>query len=102
MVHTVGLVLHPQRNSSPAIEAIIDWAATRSVTVLGLPDEVDRIDCSAVAVEVPELLDGAALLVSLGGDGTMLRSMRLIVGRKTPVLGVNLGRLGFLAEIDVD
>jgi NAD+ kinase len=102
MVHTVGLVLHPQRNSSPAIEAIIAWASSRNVTVLGLPDEVDRIDCSAVAVDVPELIERAALLVSLGGDGTMLRSMRLIAGRKTPVLGVNLGRLGFLAEIDVD
>ena len=102
MVHTVGLVLHPRRDSSPAIEAIIDWATTRHVTVLGLPDEVGRIDCSAVSVEVPELVERAALLVSLGGDGTMLRSMRLIAGRETPVLGVNLGRLGFLAEIDVD
>jgi NAD+ kinase len=102
MVHTVGLVLHPRRDSSPAIEAIIDWATTRQVTVLGLPDEVGRIDCSAVSVEVPELVERAALLVSLGGDGTMLRSMRLIAGRETPVLGVNLGRLGFLAEIDVD
>jgi NAD+ kinase len=42
------------------------------------------------------------LVVSLGGDGTMLRTMRLIFGRPTPVLGVNLGRLGFLAEIDVE
>src|SRR5689334_4648832 len=102
MVHTVGLVLHPQRDSSPAIETIINWATARKVTVLGLPDEVGRIDCSAVAVDVPELVERAALLVSLGGDGTMLRSMRLIAGRETPVLGVNLGRLGFLAEIDVD
>ena len=102
MVHTVGLVLHPRRDSSPAIEAIINWATTRHVTVLGLPDEVGRIDCSAVSVEIPELVERAALLVSLGGDGTMLRSMRLIAGRETPVLGVNLGRLGFLAEIDVE
>jgi NAD+ kinase len=102
MVHTVGLVLHPQRDSSPAIETIINWATARKVTVLGLPDEVGRIDCSAVSVDVPELVERAALLVSLGGDGTMLRSMRLIAGRETPVLGVNLGRLGFLAEIDVD
>src|SRR5689334_16126039 len=101
MVHTVGLVLHPRRDSAPAIDTIIKWAAARSVTVLGLPDEVGRIDCSAVSVEEPELVERAALMVSLGGDGTMLRSMRLIVGRPTPVLGVNLGRLGFLAEIDV-
>lgn len=101
VVHTVGLVLHPKRDSAAAIDTIIKWAANRDVTVLGLPDEVDRIDCSAVAVRADELVERAALLVSLGGDGTMLRTMRLIAGRQTPVLGVNVGRLGFLAEIDV-
>jgi NAD+ kinase len=49
-----------------------------------------------------ELVGRSDLLVSLGGDGTMLRTMRMLVGRdRTPVLGVNLGRLGFLAEVDV-
>jgi NAD+ kinase len=48
------------------------------------------------------MIERADLLVSLGGDGTMLRTMRLAAGPSTPVLGVNLGRLGFLAEIDVD
>jgi NAD+ kinase len=102
MVHTVGLVLHPRRDSKPAIDAIIDWARTREATVLGLPDEVDRIDCTAVAVEADELVSRASLVVSLGGDGTMLRSMRLLAGKPTPVLGVNLGRLGFLAEVSVE
>ncbi|GAA0739380.1 NAD(+)/NADH kinase [Dactylosporangium roseum] len=102
MVHTVGLVLHPRRDSKAAIEAIIDWAKAREVTVLGLPDEVDRIDCSAVAVSADDLVGRASLVVSLGGDGTMLRSMRLLSGKPTPVLGVNLGRLGFLAEISVE
>jgi NAD+ kinase len=100
-VQTVGLVLHPRRDSVSAIDTILAWAHERDVTVLGLRDEVDRIDCSAVAVDAPELVDRAGLLVSLGGDGTMLRTMRLVEGRKTPVLGVNVGRLGFLAEIDV-
>jgi NAD+ kinase len=47
------------------------------------------------------MVERAGLLVSLGGDGTMLRTMRLVEGRKTPVLGVNVGRLGFLAEVDL-
>ncbi|WP_433362901.1 NAD(+)/NADH kinase [Streptosporangium sp. CA-115845] len=102
MVKTVGLVLHPQRDSKVAIDTIVEWARARSVTVLGLPDEVGRIDCSAVSVDGATLVDRADLLVSLGGDGTMLRTMRLISGRRTPILGVNLGKLGFLAEIDVD
>ncbi|MET8003392.1 NAD(+)/NADH kinase [Nonomuraea glycinis] len=102
MVGTVGLVLHPRRDSKKAIDTILRWAAERGVTVLGLPEEVGRIDCSAVAVDADSLVERADLLVSLGGDGTMLRTMRLIAGRDTPVLGVNLGRLGFLAEIDVE
>jgi NAD+ kinase len=100
-VHTVGLVLHPRRDSAAAIDTILRWAKQRSVTVLGLYDEVDRIHCSAVAVDPTELVDRSQLLVSLGGDGTMLRTMRLAEGHKTPILGVNLGRLGFLAEVDV-
>jgi NAD+ kinase len=100
LVHTVGLVLHPRRDCGTAIDTIVGWARQREVTVLGLHDEVDRIDCAAVGVDPTELIDRSGLLVSLGGDGTMLRTMRLIEGRKTPVLGVNVGRLGFLAEID--
>jgi NAD+ kinase len=101
LVHTVGLVLHPERDSKTAIDTIIGWANQRAATVLGLRDEVARIDCSAVAVDPAELVERASLLVSLGGDGTMLRTMRLLDRRTTPVLGVNLGRLGFLAEVDV-
>ncbi|MEU8252322.1 NAD(+)/NADH kinase [Nonomuraea sp. NPDC048916] len=100
-IGTVGLVLHPQRDSAEAIDTILRWAGERGVTVLGLPKEVGRIDCSAVAVDAATLAARADLVVSLGGDGTMLRTMRLIAGLSTPVLGVNLGRLGFLAEIDV-
>jgi NAD+ kinase len=101
MVKVVGLVLHPRRDCGSAVDAIITWAASRDVTVLGLHDEVTRIDCTAVAVTADELVERADLLVSLGGDGTMLRTMRLAEGRGTPVLGVNVGRLGFLAEVDL-
>jgi NAD+ kinase len=101
MIKVVGLVLHPRRDCGAAIDAIVTWAATRDVTVLGLRDEITRIDCAAVPVDQDEMIERAGLLVSLGGDGTMLRTMRLVEGRKTPVLGVNIGRLGFLAEVDL-
>lgn len=101
MIKVVGLVLHPRRDCGSAINAIVKWATARDVTVLGLHDEINRIDCDAVAVDAEEMVERAGLLVSLGGDGTMLRTMRLVEGRKTPVLGVNVGRLGFLAEVDL-
>jgi NAD+ kinase len=96
----VGLVLHPRRDSSEAVQAILDWTGRRDATVVGLPGEVDRIGCDIEEVE-PDELAGLDLLISLGGDGTMLRALRLSQPTGVPVLGVNLGRLGFLAEIDV-
>jgi NAD+ kinase len=101
MIKVVGLVLHPRRDCGAAIDAIVAWAQRHDVTVLGLHDEISRIDCQAEAVTTEEMVERAGLLVSLGGDGTMLRTMRLVEGRKTVVLGVNVGRLGFLAEVDL-
>jgi NAD+ kinase len=49
--------------------------------------------------KLPSLCD---ILISVGGDGTMLRTARMIGGHRVPILGVNLGSLGFLAEIPVD
>lgn len=42
---------------------------------------------------------GTDLLICLGGDGTMLRAARTVIPHQVPVLGVNMGRLGFLAEL---
>ena len=46
-----------------------------------------------------ELADGLDLAVSLGGDGTMLRTVDLVVRHGVPVLGVNVGHLGYLTEV---
>jgi NAD+ kinase len=47
-----------------------------------------------------EVSDEAGLVVSLGGDGTMLRAARLAYSLDAPLLGVNLGALGYLSEVD--
>ncbi|WP_103354218.1 NAD(+)/NADH kinase [Amycolatopsis sp. CA-128772] len=100
-MHSAGLVLHPRRDSAAAVEAVLGWAGNRGIEVLGIADEIVRLNCAAVGVTPEELGRRADLVVSLGGDGTMLRAMRLADGQRAPVLGVNLGKLGFLAEVDV-
>src|SRR5437763_4421715 len=100
-MHTIGLVLHPERDSAEAVAAVLDWAARKGAQVLGMEGEIRRLNCAAIPVTADELGKRSDLLVSLGGDGTMLRAMRLADGQRAPVLGVNLGKLGFLAEVDV-
>ncbi len=66
------------------------WLVAEDAVALGLPDYVG---------EVPPT--DADLVMSLGGDGTMLRAVRLLDGAPVPLLGVNLGVLGYLTEIEV-
>src|SRR5580698_5088402 len=100
-MHVVGLVLHPERDCGGAVGSVLDWAYRRGIRVLGIDTEISRIACTAEPVTAEQMRQQADLLVSLGGDGTMLRAMRLADSQRFPVLGVNLGKLGFLAEVDV-
>lgn len=100
-IRVLGMILHPSRDSAEAVGTILGWAADRGVTVLGLTEEVGRLDGTVVAATAEAMAERADLLVGLGGDGTILRAMRLSDGHSAPVLGVNLGKVGFLAEVDV-
>jgi NAD+ kinase len=100
MINTVGVVLHPGRDCNSAMFELLAWASSRKVTVLAVEDEASRVPGRVEAVTPADLASRSDLMVSLGGDGTMLRAMRMSCGPKPPVLGVNVGKLGFLAEID--
>ncbi|MEV0718602.1 NAD(+)/NADH kinase [Asanoa sp. NPDC050611] len=96
---SVGLVLHPTRAVDQSLATIVDSAQADSVRVVGravdrprLPDGVDVVS----EQEFRRQVDG---VVALGGDGTMLGAMRLMVERPVPILGVNYGNLGFLVEV---
>ena len=50
--------------------------------------------------ELEDAIDGASLVVSLGGDGTIMHTVRRMMGHEIPIIGVNLGTMGFMAELD--
>lgn len=61
----------------------------------------EKIDRTRLVTE-KELGRSCDMLIALGGDGTILRFARLLAGTNIPILGINLGKLGFLAEVSVD
>src|SRR5690606_22740696 len=66
-----------------------------------LGDAVSRFDGHAVLGRDVPLVD-VELAIVLGGDGTILRAAELVRGGSAPVLGINMGHVGFLAEIERD
>jgi NAD+ kinase len=60
-----------------------------------------RLD-GAVPVGGPHAAEGAEIVVALGGDGTLLRAAELARPAGAPLLGINLGKVGFLAEAEID
>ncbi|MBI2965723.1 MAG: NAD(+)/NADH kinase [Chloroflexi bacterium] len=67
----------------------------------GLDGEWWAMDAEAAEVDGSRF-DGANLMITIGGDGTILRAMHIAAPRKIPVLGVNMGRVGFMSEVDAD
>ncbi|SNS97359.1 NAD+ kinase [Geodermatophilus saharensis] len=97
----LGLVLHPTRDSSAAVGQVTAWTAGTDVELLADRADVERLGLTGVSAVTPEELAGTADgIIALGGDGTILGAMRLVSARPVPVLGVNLGHLGFLAEVE--
>ena len=102
MSRAVLLVMHTGRRA--AVGAARDLAGrltSAGFEVRVLESEADSLKCdAATAVPAGDGLDRAELVVALGGDGTLLRAAELARPAGVPLLGVNLGHVGFLAEVD--
>src|SRR3954468_9387633 len=98
----IALVLHPRRDPGLVLDAIEAWAATHGSRLLLREQDAARWDGDVTVVSDAELAERADAVLSLGGDGTMLGALRLVARRPVPVLGVNLGNLGFLVEVQPD
>ena len=92
----VGFILKPESSEAGVlIEQLVPWLISRGHSAVVTTE--DQVAPEGVEI-VPEedLGDRIDLCVCLGGDGTMLRASRLVADQGLPVLGINLGQLGFL------
>jgi NAD+ kinase len=98
----VLLVAHTERRqiceeASRAAQQLVD----AGLSVRMLAEEATHINVEGVAfVEAADAADGAEVVLTLGGDGTFLRAAELVRPAGVPLLGVNLGHVGFLAEAE--
>jgi NAD+ kinase len=98
----IALVLHPRRDPGPVLDTIWAWASAHGSRLLMRAEDAARWPGEVTVVSDHELCERADAVLSVGGDGTMLGALRLVARRPVPVLGVNLGNLGFLVEVHPD
>ena len=100
--NTIGLVVRSDMQSrQESIQQVID-VLTRHASVLVHCLDFDQPIDDLSPVTMQQLVDDSDLVISLGGDGTLLTAARALVDLNTPLLGINLGRLGFLADVSFD
>ena len=91
----IGIIYHPLKEAAGKLALELEkLIAARGLSVWLCPaSEVDT---------AREQAEGTDLIVSIGGDGTILRAAQAVVPKPIPISGINLGNLGFMTELSVD
>ena len=102
-VKSALLIVHPSDAARASAEEIASWWQAEGVSVAAadlddFPEEPETADLAGADIDASSF----DIAVSLGGDGCMLRAVRLVSDADVPVLGVNYGKLGYLAEVEAD
>jgi NAD+ kinase len=107
-IKRIGIVLKPsQPDALRTVCELVTWLNERSIKLVGTPElERDRIEnetgCPVDQTSREDLAGNVDLILVLGGDGTMIATARMLGDREVPVLGVNYGGLGYLAEFRIE
>lgn len=96
-IRTVGICQKPEQDLVADVRQLVAWLAERGIACFS---EARSTTGGADVPELPlaDLVEKVDLLIVLGGDGTLLAAARAVGEAAIPILGVNLGTLGFLAE----
>ena len=95
-----GIIAHIKKtNVERTARVIIDWLRLQNLEYWICEDLAELLNETDQVKPLSNIWEGVDCVLSLGGDGTMLSSIRAVGHHGTPVFGINVGRLGFLTEI---
>ena len=94
-MNKIGIVYHPMIKAAYSLAKDLDEFLSSEGVSVWLCSAWDGDEARAQ-------VDGTDLILSIGGDGTILRAVQAVVPHPIPITGINLGRLGFMTELDAD
>ncbi|HYB20202.1 MAG TPA: NAD(+)/NADH kinase [Thermodesulfobacteriota bacterium] len=102
LINCIGIVVKPNKPEAIALALeLIGWLGQRKIRVY-LEASVASTINHPLSCSREEISQSVDLLIVLGGDGTLLSAVRYLQEENVPILGVNLGGLGFLTEITLE
>jgi len=102
-IKQIGIVTKTSSpHSDEVMGKLVPWLTGRGVKVRMQEDYRGLADENSIAVPRESVPDGVDMVLVLGGDGTLLSAARLLEGTDRPILGINLGSLGFLTELGLE
>jgi NAD+ kinase len=98
---SIGIIANVKKElTKGVVEEIIAWSSENKVDVFICEELTPLVGQKEKSLPRSKLWETSEMLISLGGDGTMLASARAVGEHQTPILGINLGGVGFLTEIN--
>ncbi|WP_333871058.1 NAD(+)/NADH kinase [Desulforamulus putei] len=101
-MNTIGLVVNSNKGDvSDPVGKVVSWLTEQNITVLFNQESAALLGRQGEGMSTRDLAEKCDCIMVWGGDGTLLNCARQTAATGTPIFGVNLGRLGFLTEIDI-
>jgi NAD+ kinase len=107
-IKRIGVVVKPhQPDALETLCRLTEWLVAKGIQLVGLSEIAheqikNKTGCEVEIVKDDQLASSVDLILVLGGDGTMIAAARIISDTEVPVIGVNYGGLGYLAEFPIE
>lgn len=97
----IGIVSKPEdQNIASTVQSLYQYLSWRSVEIYADPVSEQLLTQTSVkSISIEDMAKNCNLVIVVGGDGTILHAAHSIIEKDIPILGINMGHLGFLAEI---